>query len=374
MWNRAIKNRLIWLTVLVLLTIGLNVLMAFPEWIEGNYSRRFYPIFSYLPKFLFSWIPFSLGDLFYAGIVVFLLMLLWKGIVRLFKKQFSESLKCLLSLLVGLLGLYVFFNISWGLNYYRIPVSKQMGIAVDTVRLEDHIAVLEDHIEKANLLRNGLDWRGQDKSKINQDIEVLMQDDVVFPMLSHTQIKIKNPLFHSFASYMGVSGYFNPFTHEAHINGAMPMAGYPFTVSHELAHQMGIGFEDECNFIAYVKLKDHENPFYSYAAYFESVRYLLNSLYLVDKGLFEKYKERLSEKVLADLKEEQEYWKRYTGWISDVSGLFYDQYLKHNNQAEGMARYGMVSRLIINSASLQGVNPSLRGDYPSLRGTKQSFD
>ncbi len=205
MWNRAIKNRLIWLTVLVLFTIGLNVLMAFPEWIEVNYSRTFYPILSYLPKFLFSWMPFSVGDLIYAGIVVFLLVLLWKGIVGLFKKQFSASLKAFLTLLVGLLGIYAFFNISWGLNYYRIPVSKQLGIAVDTVRLEDHLTVLEAHIERANLLRDGLDWRNQDKSKINKDIEGLMQEDGIFPMLSHSQVKIKNPLFNSFASYMGVS-------------------------------------------------------------------------------------------------------------------------------------------------------------------------
>ncbi|MGH2623989.1 MAG: DUF3810 family protein, partial [Sphingobacterium sp.] len=82
-------------------------------------------------------------------------------------------------------------------------------------------------------------------------------------------------------------------------------------------------------------------------AYYQSVQYLLRSLYLVDRQSFEQYKLKLSPGVKEDLKMEQMYWADYTGWITDFTSLFYDQYLKHNNQLEGMARYGMVSRLII---------------------------
>src|SRR5690606_33069607 len=120
-----------------------------------------------------------------------------------------------------------------------------------------------------------------------------------------------------------------------------------FTVVHELSHQMGIGFEDECNFIAYKKLKDNPSIWFRYSAYYQSVQYLLRSLYYVDKEVFEEYKLKLSQTVRDDLRAEQLFWAGYTGWITDLSSLFYDQYLKHNNQLEGMARYGMVSRLII---------------------------
>ena len=127
----------------------------------------------------------------------------------------------------------------------------------------------------------------------------------------------------------------------------MPLISYPFTVAHELSHQMGIGFEDECNFIAFVKLKDNPDPWFQYSAYYQSVTYLLRTLYLVDSTQFGAYQDKLSPKVILDIKEEQSYWRQYTGWLTDVSGIFYNQYLKYNNQAEGMARYGMVSRLII---------------------------
>ncbi len=336
-----------WIGICILLILGLQILQSNSNWVESAYSRGFYPIYVYIPKFLFGWLPFSIGDLIYALIFILLGWNLLKAILLLFKKQFSQSGRQFLRFIGLLLSFYIFFYAAWALNYYRIPISKQLDIKVDTIKLEDHLSVLETHITKANALREQIEITDQDREKADQHIQELMKQDHTFPMLTKSQIKIKTPLIGLMASYFGVSGYFNPFSNEAHINAEMPKTSYPFTVAHELSHQMGIGFEDECNFIAFVKLKDHSDPWYQYAAYYESVTYLLRTLYLVDRSKFEVFKEKLSPKVKADIKQDQDYWMRYTGWISDVSGLFYNQYLKHNNQIEGMARYGMVSRLII---------------------------
>ena len=336
-----------WIGICILLILGLQILRSNSNWVESAYSRGFYPIYVYIPRFLFGWLPFSIGDLIYALVFILLGWNLLKAIILLFKKQFSISGRQFLKFIGLLLSFYIFFYAAWALNYYRIPISKQLDIKVDTILLEDHLSVLETHITKANALREQIEITDQDREKADQQIQELMKQDHTFPMLTKSQVKIKTPLTGPMASYFGVSGYFNPFSNEAHINAEMPKTSYPFTVAHELSHQMGIGFEDECNFIAFVKLKDHSDPWYQYAAYYESVTYLLRTLYLVDRSKFEVFKEKLSPKVKADIKQDQDYWMRYTGWISDVSGLFYNQYLKHNNQIEGMGRYGMVSRLII---------------------------
>lgn len=336
-----------WIGICILLILGLQILQSNSNWVESAYSRGFYPIYVYIPRFLFGWLPFSIGDLIYALVFILLGWNLLKTILLLFKKQFSQSGRQFLRFIGLLLSFYIFFYAAWALNYYRIPISKQLDIKVDTIKLEDHLSVLEEHISKANALREQIDITDQEREKADQQIQELMKQDHTFPMLTKSQIKIKTPLIGPMTSYFGVSGYFNPFSNEAHVNAEMPKTSYPFTVAHELSHQMGIGFEDECNFIAFVKLKDHSDPWYQYAAYYESVTYLLRTLYLVDRSKFEVFKEKLSPKVKADIKQDQDYWMRYTGWISDVSGLFYNQYLKHNNQIEGMARYGMVSRLII---------------------------
>ena len=39
---------------------------------------------------------------------------------------------------------------------------------------------------------------------------------------------------------MGFGGYINPITLEAHINYNTPMFNMPTTISHEIAHQLGI--------------------------------------------------------------------------------------------------------------------------------------
>ncbi|MFZ4261178.1 DUF3810 domain-containing protein [Sphingobacterium sp. HJSM2_6] len=335
------------LAILVVLLFLLNWSIQDQAAVEQYYSRLFYPIFSEIPKFLVGWFPWSVGDIVYACLFIFLLCYLFQVIRELVKRNVKLAFQRLLAFVAAVLSIYLYFNISWGINYNRTAIAKEMKLDLDTVLLNDHIQILTKHIEQVNILREKLSFEKYPLSAINEEVMRIMQEDLVFPMLSKTQIQIKSPINNTLASYFGVSGYFNPFTHEAHANTQMPKASYPFMVAHELAHQMGIGFEDECNFIAYVKLHQQENPKLAYAAYYESVNYLLRSLYLVDQHEFEKMKSLLSEQVLSDLKEEQKYWKNYTGWLTSLSSLFYDQYLKHNNQAEGMARYGMVSRLII---------------------------
>lgn len=345
--NKSTKSLCIWLGVCIALILLLNWFVTDSERVEAVYSRAFYPFYQYLPKLIFGLLPVSLGDLLYLAIVLFLLYLVVRTIVVLFKKQFHSAWRGVLTLISTALSLYIFFHLAWAINYYRVPVSKQLQLSVDTILLEDHLSVLEEQIQLANSLRGKLDLDRKVRTVVNTQIEELMRDDREFSMLSKTQIHIKKPLSSVMISSFGTSGYLNPFSNEAHANVDMPITSYPFTVTHELAHQMGIGLEDECNFIAYVKLRKHQDPWFQYAAYYESIQYLLRSLYLVDESMFQKYKAKLSEGIKSDLKKDQLYWENYTGWLTDLSGIFYDQYLKHNNQREGMARYGLVSRLII---------------------------
>ena len=129
-----------------------------PVWVEVFYSRGFYPGYSYLPKTLFGWIPFSVGDLFYIGLFVLLLWIPVGIVITLVRKQWQTALRRLWNGFGLLLGLYLFFHVAWALNYYRVPLKDQLGLSTDTVLLEDHLRVLERHIEKANSLREQVDW------------------------------------------------------------------------------------------------------------------------------------------------------------------------------------------------------------------------
>ncbi len=329
----------------VLLLIGIfifSLVEQHSQWIEAFYARGFYRSYSH--------VPFSLGDLFYVLVVAFLLYSIAKLIGNLWKGRWKSSFRSVLTMINLVLGLYFFFYLSWGMNYYREPISINANLKVDSLKLADYLVVLNGFLDSTNNLRehvNPSEWE-EHKETIQRDLNTWVQQDTAFAdFLSRGQIRAKSPINSRIVSFFGVSGYFNPFTHEAHVNKAMPVTFLPFTTVHELAHQQGIGFEDEANFIAFARLQRHPQIFYRYSAYLQTTLYMLLELQVMYPDLGKDYKGRLSAKVLNDMEKERYFWSQYTGWVDDVMGLFYNQYLKHNNQQEGIARYDRMTRLVL---------------------------
>jgi len=338
--------------VLVLL---LSLAKRHPDAVETYYSRGFYPVYGHLPRLVLGWIPFSVGDVFYVVVVGYLLFSFGKSIVSLFAKRYPKAVFGLLRLASAGTVLYLFFHLSWGLNYYRRPLHEHLGLHLaDSIRKADYLQVLGKYIGRANALREQLETQGLDRSRADRELEALMRADSLFAgVLSKTQVRAKRPISSELVSHFTVTGYFNPFTQEVQVNRRVPLAAYPFTVVHELAHQMGIGFEDECNFIAFLKLKDHPDPWYAYAAAYETVQYLLRPLY-ADETLYREYTDKLSPAVKSDYAEERAFWRSYSGWFNSVTDVLYTGYLKHNNQPEGMERYSMMGRLVMAWEAVEG--------------------
>lgn len=346
--TRLSRGKYYWIiSVCLIIQLMISFVKENTIWVEYNYSRTAYPIISYLNKFLFSWFPFSVGDIFYLVMTLVLCGSIIKLINNIFRKKWTLVVHYFMHLFTLVLVLYTFFYVNWGLNYYRQPIATSIGLDVTATTKKDYLDVLEKYILKANELRNQLDLDQYNRASVKQDIEKMMQQDTLFEgILSKTQIKIKKPISSVLISYFTVSGYFNPFTSEVQVNDIIPKPGYPFVNVHELAHQMGIGFEDDCNFIAFRKLVHHDNLWYQYSAYYNAIQALLEPIYS-DKQLFEKYKILMSAKVKQDLHQEYAFWRSYRGWVDRISSLFYNSYLQHNNQPEGLERYNMMARLIV---------------------------
>src|SRR5690606_3678956 len=81
---------------------------------------------------------------------------------------------------------------------------------------------------------------------------------------------VKSSWLHPIISYLGTAGYYNPLTGEAQVNTAMPGFTQPFTALHELAHQSGVGPEDEANFIAFIAGIGSEKVLFRYSAYYQA--------------------------------------------------------------------------------------------------------
>lgn len=340
------KQRIaIGLSILFVVLYGVESLAS--KTIEHVYTQHIYKFITYIKGAVYGVFPFSIGDLFYIGIILCVFVYLYKLSKSIWKRNWHSFRQVLLSLYMLMIGLWIYFNLSWGLNYYRVPVRQYFKIPEQEIVVSDYKALVKKYILITNALQVKASSIAFDRSKADHEISSYIQSDKRWnDYFIKANLQVKNPLSSEFISYMLVGGYFNPFTHEAHVNSNLPLTSYPFTLAHELIHKMGVGFEDECNFMAFLYLRDVENSWYRYSAYLAITQYLLRDLYYIDSSAFESIKEGLSEEVRLDLKKEQQHWAKYTSISSSISSVLYNIYLQSNNQPEGLKRYSQVSRLV----------------------------
>ncbi len=123
---------------LLVIIVLIKVATFFPDWIENNFSRGFYPGIARLYRKLFGGLPFSLGDILYLIAAFFCFCLLFKFVMVVIKRRIR-----LLNYKQGLLKafsvaiIYILFNISWGLNYNRLGIAYQLKLEPEEYTVTD---------------------------------------------------------------------------------------------------------------------------------------------------------------------------------------------------------------------------------------------
>ncbi len=148
-------------------------------------------------------------------------------------------------------------------------------------------------------------------------------------------------------NYIGTSGYYNPFTSEAQMNYQMPVFDRPVTACHEMSHQMGYGAEDEANFVGYLAGIGSQDRLLRYSAYHLAVDEFMHALRYRDSSASKELRPRISVAVHEDFKAEREYWLAYQGKAGILSSIFYDKFLKANNQPRGLNTYNRMVLLVM---------------------------
>lgn len=342
------KINLILATLLPVQIISVQVLAKHPEFIERVYSQNLYLKISKVQQIIFSFFPFSIGDLFYAGLIIALIIWVYKR----FKTKFSQIKQWSLQTLAVLSLGYFLFHFLWGLNYYRVPLNENLGLDRN-YQYEDLLSLTDHLIQKTNQLQEQL---SKDKSTaVNfhfsyEDINLKSNQSIDLVNFNHPNIKYnsKKSLFSFPLTYMGFSGYLNPFTHEAHLNSLLPDFKLPTLATHEMAHQIGYAKENEANFIAVLSTINHSDLYFNYAGYTFALQYCLGDIAKKDKNKAKKLLENLNPGVRKNYKEVQDFWKKHENPFEPAFKLFYKNFLKVNNQPEGMQSYNYVVGLLVN--------------------------
>lgn len=329
----------------------LQILPYFPLQVERFYSNGLYPMISRFLRFTIGSIPFSFGDIIYMILIFFILKWIWN-------KRKSWKLKWksnLLSILCFVSIFYFLFHSLWALNYYRQPLFEKMEIKKDysdadllafTKQLITTTNTIQKQLTKNDTLKVTFPYSQNQVFKMNLNgYKKLAEEHSYF---TYTHLSIKKSLISLPLTYMGFGGYLNPFTNEAQVNYLGPMYSFPMTTNHEMAHQMGFASESECNFIGFLASVKNDNLYIQYSGYSIALRYCLGNWEARDETIFKQLLKTVHPGILKNYKESELFWKQYDTIIDKGFHAFYDQFLKVNQQKDGIEGYSKFVNLMVN--------------------------
>lgn len=325
-------------------------LSGHPEWVETYYSNGIYPIISQFFRFLFGWIPFSVGEVIYTlliGLGLFYVIKKRKKI-RQYPYQFIRNIFMVISIF------YFTFNLVWGLNYYRKPLAETLEIR-DSISRPALINLTQGLIQKTNQIH----WEitGDSISKVMMPFnraEIFERTVAEYgtlekkmPFLRYHRPSLKKSMYSLLSTYMGIGGYLNPFTNEAQVNALTPLFRYPVISGHEVGHQVGYSKENETNFIGYLVSMKSEDKYFQYSAYTYALSHCMNAVAVMDKAEFDRLYAQVNEGTKKNYQELKDFYAKYQNPLEPIFESVLNTFLKVNNQKDGIQSYSKVVNLMI---------------------------
>jgi len=321
-----------------------------PEWVERFYSTGIYPVISKFFRSLFGWIPFSVGEIIYTLLIV----LIFRYIMRNRRKIKTKPLVFLRDNIMVLSVFYFTFHIVWGLNYYRQPLSDTLAIE-EEANYEAIKKLTESLVTKTNEFQLQITGDSSAIVKVPYSRKEIFEKTIAqydgiggkMPLLNYPKPSIKNSIFSSMSSYMGIGGYLNPFTNEAQVNKKTPVFRYPVVTAHEIGHQVGYSAENETNLIGYLVTMKNEDIYFQYSASAYALAYCLNAVRNTDEQAFEALYGQINEGVKKNYQELQDFRDAYENPLEPIFTSIFSTFLKANNQADGVQSYSRVVHLLV---------------------------
>jgi Protein of unknown function (DUF3810) len=342
--------------ILLAISVGINRYSGNAERVENGFATSFYPKFSNFLRFLFGWIPFSIGDILYGALVVYLLVNLFRLLRYVFSKKRSAGFKeKAISVLPNLISvcciIYIVFNVFWGINYNREGIAKQLGLKIEKYNMEDLKSINELLVKKIN--ESKLVVVNKNKPYVSNAELFLKTEEAYkeavkkYPFLLYKQVSIKSSLWGWIGNYTGFLGYYNPFTGEAQINTTVPKFTQPYTACHEVAHQLGYAKEMEANFVGYLSASSSTDTLFRYSMYADLFGYANRTLYIADSVAALQNRKLLIPQVIVDFRERRKFYESHTSFAEPIVRYIYGKFLESNQQPMGILSYDEVTAFII---------------------------
>ncbi|NOT50539.1 MAG: DUF3810 domain-containing protein [Chitinophagaceae bacterium] len=340
--------------LLILLTILIKWASWYPDWVEKNYSQGIYPLISKIQRFLFGWIPFSVGDLFYAFLILLIIYKTISFVKAIIKRRFTRKyfVGGLQQVIFILLFMYVFFNLLWGLNYNRRGIAHQLKLDVKQYTLADLDTLTTVIQQRVNYYAQFVTEAQRDSFNKKRILfrsanEAYKELGKKYSFLKYKVRSVKPSIYSYLGNYLGFQGYYNPFSGEGQVNTTIPHVLEPFVTTHEIAHQLGYAKENEANFVGFLACRSYESNAFRYSVYFDMYNYAVTEVGRRDTMLALAFKQKRHPQLVKDVEEYRAFFKRYKNVLQDIIMSGYGEFLKANNQPAGKRSYNEVVAWLI---------------------------
>jgi hypothetical protein len=340
------RNRvlIVWLS----LAVCIHIFSLFPSAVEKWYATGIYPLISQLQRILFGWIPFSIGDLLYAAVVIYLISAVFR-IYRVWRQKHFNRVYLVSKFrktITILLAVYVLFNLLWGLNYNRLGIAQQVGITPGKYSKEELVDVVQKIVYKLNILEAAAH---QQLPSLKRKRTLFGEAQTTYRLLANRDDdftysfpSVKPSIYSYLGNYLGFTGYYNPFTGESQVNTTVPLYLQPFTTCHEIGHQIGYAKESEANFASFLSARESSDPSFQYSLYFDLYAYARRYIYITDTALLRAFDNQLKPAVKKDFRDLRAFLDRHANPVEVVIDKIYGQYLRANQQPSGRLSYNEV--------------------------------
>jgi len=272
------------------------------------------------------------------------------------------------------------FYLLWGFNYALPPLQKRLDWdpPVD-VGVEELSAMVVETTAAANvayLTLHGTADAGS-PTELPEDLEVLKSDiqrgwqkareELGMPAFPDWFGGVKTPLLTGLYEWLGIAGYYFPFTGEGNVRGGIPAIDYPKILAHELTHQRGVARESEANFWGYLAAVHSDNALARYSALRFANRQIVSELALLDPQLALQLALRRLPGVQRDIQHSRRYWQQFRGRGTAIGSSVNNAFLRSNRVEGGVRSYSMSASLFLAYARAHGGNlvPDVRENTTS---------
>lgn len=346
------KKGYVWIIVFLLIIL-IKIFSADNLRVEALYSSNFYVGFSKILRVLFGWIPVSFGDILYFLAACWLLWKMIKNIRLLFKKKLAgkAAVNKLLKLFLRFAFIYIIFNIFWGINYDRKGIAYQLDLKHLKYDTSDLIMLQKLLLDKVNaskiaILTNDEPYPSK-KELIKRAQKSYEEAQTIYPFLHYKSLSVKASFYGIPGDYLGFTGYYNPFTGEAQINTTVPEFLQPYIATHEMAHQLGYAKENEANFVGYLAAVNSHDSLFHYSTYLDLFIYANREVYYFDSVSSRLALQQLIPEVKDDIRELRKFNEAHRSFLEPAITWLYGNYLKLNQQPQGIHTYNAVVAMLI---------------------------